>query len=66
MFMLFGFLVVAAIFSLPDLDSVGRKQNQNAGKKDGGKEPGGWLLSSEPPADAQPSEVRSRNVTLVT
>jgi hypothetical protein len=39
MLILFGFLVVAAVLSLPDVDSVGRTQNQNTGKKDGEKMP---------------------------
>jgi hypothetical protein len=39
MLILFGFLVVAVVLSLPDVDSVGRTQNQNTGKKDGEKMP---------------------------
>ena len=39
MLMLFGFLVALSLFSLPDLDRVGRMQDENEGKKDGEKEP---------------------------
>jgi len=66
MLMLFGFLVVAVVLSLPDVDSVGRTQNQNTGKKDGEKNAG--LMGSSPvsSADAEPSAICSRKVTLVT
>jgi len=39
MFLLIGFLVVMSLLSLPDLERVGRRQNENDWKRDGEQGP---------------------------